>query len=146
MKLKRLVRYLVHNKRVAWHFNFEERSDVLDVFSDTDPGGCHRTRRSTSGGVMMLGGHCVRHWSSTQPTLALSSAEAELRGIAKGSANALGVRSIARDVGLDFLLRILSDAAAAIGLCVDGGLAEYATSPRRTCGYKRNLVATNSSW
>ena len=71
---------------------------------------------------MMLGQHCVRHWSSTQSTLALSSAEAELHGIAKGSANALGFRSIAKDLGLDFTLLVLSDAAAAIGIVRRRGL------------------------
>ena len=65
----------------------------------------------------MRGGHCVRHWSSTQTTVALSSGEAELGGIAKGLSQGLGLRSIAEDLGLKLHLRLSTDVTAAIGMC-----------------------------
>eukprot|EP00969_Alexandrium_andersonii_P157754 6971910-Alexandrium_andersonii.AAC.1 len=39
---------------------------------------------------------CIRdrHWSTTQKTIALSSGEAELAGIAKGAAEGLGLLSL----------------------------------------------------
>ena len=70
----------------------------------------------------MSGDHCLKHWSTTQSTIALSSGEAELHGIAKGFSHALGLRSIAHDLGFDFQLRVHSDAAAAIGIARRRGL------------------------
>ena len=64
----------------------------------------------------MRGGHCVRHWSSTQPTIALSSGEAELGGISKGLSQGMGLRSIAADLGFSLRLNLHTDATAAIGM------------------------------
>ena len=60
--------------------------------------------------------HCIRHWSTTQATLALCSGEAELTGIAKGMAQAIGLRPIAADLGIHFDLRPRTDATAAMGM------------------------------
>ena len=72
----------------------------------------------------MLGGHCVKHWAKTQSTIALSSGEAELSGIGSGIAQALGIQSIARDLGLDLKLKVLTDATAAIGIARRRGLGK----------------------
>ena len=91
--LKRLVRFLVGLPRLVYEFRFQGRPKQLEVFVDTDFGGCHATRRSTSGGVAMHGGHCIKHWSVTQSTVALSSGEAELGGICRGASVGLGLQS-----------------------------------------------------
>ena len=83
---------------------------------DTDFAGCRVTRRSTSGGVALYGSHCVRHWSSTQTTIALSSGEAELGGLCKGASHGIGLRSICTDLGLDRQIHLYADATAAIGM------------------------------
>ena len=70
----------------------------------------------------MIGSHCVRHWSTTQTTIALSSAEAELHGIAKGAAQGIGLKSLARELGIELEVLILTDAAAAIGIARRRGL------------------------
>ena len=64
----------------------------------------------------MRGLHCIRHWSQTQPTIALSSGEAELGGLAKGIAQGMGLRSIAADLGIDLPLTLRTDATAAMGM------------------------------
>jgi hypothetical protein len=51
------------------------------MWSDTEFAGCKRIRRSTSGGVVMIGSHCVKTYSSTQDIIALSSGEAEFYGM-----------------------------------------------------------------
>ena len=122
--LKRLVRYLVGRPRLLWHFNFQPLEDVLTTSVDTDFGGCVVTRRSTSGGASMRGKHLVKHWSLTQSTLALSSAEAELGGICKGTSIAIGLASVARDLGINWELVVQTDAAAAIGVCRRRGLGK----------------------
>ena len=66
----------------------------------------------------------IKHWSTTQPTVALSSAEAELTGICKGAAQSLGLQSLAADLGIKLKLKIMSDATAAIGICRRRGLGK----------------------
>ena len=122
MKLKRLVRYLVTRPRLVWRFDYEKAATHLDVFSDTDFGGCLRTRRSTSGGVARAGTHVLKCWSKTQSTVALSSAEAELSGVCQAAGEGLGLQAIWRDLGRDLKLRVHSDASAAIGICRRRGL------------------------
>ena len=55
----------------------------------------------------MRGNHLVKHWALTQTTVALSSAEAELGGICKGTSISMGLRSVAKDLGLDWNLGCL---------------------------------------
>ena len=82
--LKRLVKYLVGVPRLVWHFDHQNDEGVLLGSVDTDFAGCLITRRSTSGGVARRGHHLIKHWANTQPTISLSSGEAELGGICKG--------------------------------------------------------------
>ena len=70
----------------------------------------------------MYGSCCVKHWAKTQSTIALSSGEAELGGIAYGMAQSLGLQSILRDLGMDLKIRVHSDATAAIGIAKRRGL------------------------
>ena len=72
----------------------------------------------------MRGLHLLQHWSTTQPTVGLSSGEAELGGICRGASKALGLRSIASDLGLDFEVAVHTDATAAIGICRRRGLGK----------------------
>ena len=120
--LKRAVRFLVGMPRLVYDFPFQDLAPDLKVYVDTDFGGCHTTRRSTSGGVAMRGGHCIKHWSTTQTTVALSSGEAELGGICRGASQALGLQSLALDLGIELGLEVLTDATAAIGICRRRGL------------------------
>ena len=65
---------------------------------------------------MLRGGHLLKHWSNTQATVALSSGEAELRGIVKGASEGLGIQSIAADLGLEMNLEVFTDSKAAEGM------------------------------
>eukprot|EP00971_Amphidinium_carterae_P312693 6214830-Amphidinium_carterae.2 len=57
---------------------------TLNTVVHSDWAGDPKTRCSTSGGVIFLGWSPLKHWSSTQSTVSLSSAEAELKAIVKG--------------------------------------------------------------
>ena len=72
-------------------------ANSIELYVDTDFAGCRETRRSTSGGVALVGGANIKHWAKTQTTIALSSGEAKLNGIGAGIAQGLGVQSICRD-------------------------------------------------
>ena len=123
--LKRAVRFLVGLPRLVWAFPFQTHSRKLQVCVDTDFGGCQTTRRSTSGGIAMIGQHPIKHWSLDQMTIALSSGEAELSGICRGASFALGLQSIAKDLGILLDAVILTDATATIGISRRRGLREY---------------------
>lgn len=122
IKLKRLTRYLVNHPRLVWRFDHESPKQHLDIMSDTDFGGCLRTRRSTNGGVARIGSHVIKCWAKTQSVVALSSAEAELTGLCQAAGEGLGLQSICKDLGLDLSLRLRSDSSAAIGICRRRGL------------------------
>lgn len=64
----------------------------------------------------MLGQHCLKSWSRTQGVVVLRSGEAEYCGMVKGGSDALGVRSLACDLGMSLGIEMRSDASAAIGI------------------------------
>ena len=126
-RLKRVCRYLAGKPRLVHNYNWGNKDiddGFLEVYVDTDFAGCKETRRSTSGGVILLNGSNVRQWSKTQTTLALSSGEAELHGINAGITQGLGLQSLARDLGIELKVRVHSDATAALGMCRRRGLGK----------------------
>ena len=123
-KLKRLARYLAGESRVVYEYHRQQTPSEIVVWSDTDFAGCKETRKSTNGGAIMLGGHCVKAWSSTQAKIALSSGEAEFGGIVKAASEGMGVQSMLRDLGYDLPLIINTDSSAAIGMGTRHGLGK----------------------
>ena len=107
-----------------WRFDFQSPIDSLVVPVDTDFAGDYETRRSTSGGAGLRGSHLIKHWSQTQSTIALSSAEAELSGICKGASIGLGLLAVAKDLGMTWTMEVQTDATAAIGICRRKGLGK----------------------
>ena len=121
--LKRLCRYLVGRPRLVFKYNFQEFAAV-ECYSDTDWAGCIRTRKSTSGGVILLGSHILKTYSSTQPTVSLSSGETELYGVVKATGAALGQKSLFADLGIALKVRVWTDSSAAIGTSSRQGLGK----------------------
>eukprot|EP00973_Karenia_brevis_P039493 5451436-Karenia_brevis.AAC.1 len=79
--LKKIARYLIGVHSIVWKFQWQDESNFCRAYSDSDWGGNWRARKSTSGGVWMLGEHCIKTWSAGRGAFALSSAEAELYGM-----------------------------------------------------------------
>jgi len=121
--MKRMGRYLIGHKRMVYTYPFQ-RAEGIDVYSDTDWSGCPRTRRSTSGGCIMIGKHCIRTWSSTQPSVTLSSGEAEFYGLVKAAGAGLGHQSLMKDVGLELPVCVWTDSSAALGIASRSGLGK----------------------
>ncbi len=88
------------NKRMITRFDYQEKPENLEVFVDSDFAGCLRSRKSTSGGMIMYGSHLIKHWASTQSVIALSSGEAEYYALVKGSGQAIGMCSMIRELGV----------------------------------------------
>ena len=72
----------------------------------------------------MVGKHLVKSWSSTRPTITLSSGEAELHGVVRAAANGLGYLSLLSDLGIRTRLRIWTDSSASRGMCARQGLGK----------------------
>ena len=91
----------------------QELPKDIVAWTDSDFADCWRTRKSTSGGVAMLGGRCVKSYSSTQPARALSPGEAEYYALASAGSIRTGVRSLMRDVGMEVTIRLNTDSETA---------------------------------
>ena len=137
--LKRLCRYLVGLPRLVFVYRWQT-ANATDVYTDTDWAGCPRTRKSTSGGCIMVGAHTVKSWSSTQTNVALSSGEAEFNGVVRGSSAGLGYQSLMKDLGQELPLRVWTDSSAAMGTCARLGSSGILTPTlcgcSRQCGHR----------
>ena len=123
-KLVRLGRYLKGRPRVLMWYKFQDEPSCIEGHSDTDWAGCRRTRRSTTGGYINFGSHVLKMWCKTQATVALSSAEAELYGIVRASAEVLGAKSMLKDFGKEVGGCVLGDASAALAIVQRQGLGK----------------------
>ncbi len=83
-KLKRIARYLLEYPELSIAFDGDAYAGDIVTYVDANWAGCLSTRKSTSGGVVVVGGGCVKSWSSTQGSVALSSGESELYALVKG--------------------------------------------------------------
>ena len=121
--IKRLCRYLVGAPRLVWKYDYQQSSPI-SVYSDTDWAGCPRTRKSTSGGCILVGKHLIKSWSSTQASVALSSGEAEFYGVVKAAGAGLGYQALMRDFGVDVAVTVFTDSTATIGISSRQGLGK----------------------
>jgi hypothetical protein len=123
-KLKRLVRYLLEYPGAEWRFKVRCKFEatVVRAYTDSDWAGCRISRKSTSGGMLVISENCVRAWSSTQATIATSSGEAELNALVKACCEGLGFVSIASDLGIQLRLEVFVDSTAAQSIASRAGL------------------------
>ena len=93
-RMKRIARYLLKYPKLVWKYD----RGKTDFFSDSDWAACRRSRRSTSGGVIVIDGGTVKHWCSTQATIALSVGEAEYYALVKAAVEGLAMVALGRDL------------------------------------------------
>ena len=70
----------------------------------------------------MLGCHCIKTWNSTQYIIALSSGEAEYHGLVRGASQAIGIKSVLHEMGVDIDVELNTDASAAKGIASRKGV------------------------
>ena len=114
-KLKRLVRYLKREKRVRYLYKWQSPPRAICGHADSDWAGCTKTRRSSSGGTLMWGSHLIAHWARTQVGVALSSGEAELNAALKVGCEAIGVKVMGKELGIEMGIELYGDSSAAKG-------------------------------
>ena len=120
--LKRCARYLVHSPRLLQVFKRQKILTRLDVYSDSDHAGCLRTRKSTSGCVVMAGCNQLRSICRGQAVVALSSGEAEFYALVTSASEALGEQAIAREWNVRLDITLWFDATAGAAMSSRRGL------------------------
>jgi hypothetical protein len=129
--VKRVGRYLVGAERVVWKYgDLGEKGMELeiDVYVDSDWAGA-ADRKSTSGGVVMMNGVAVKHWSRTQSTRALSVGEAEYYAVVTGTAEGLGVKALGEDMGMKMRVAVWTDSDACRSVANRRGLGKLYAGP-----------------
>ena len=119
--VKRVLRYLKGNPRSVYEYSYTTDPGALVLYTDSDWGGCKKTRRSTSGGVLFHGPHLVAHWSKVQTSPAPSSGEAELNAASRGISEVLSVRHLLDEMKIPVTMRHYVDASAAKGTILRKG-------------------------
>ena len=99
-------------QKFSWQYAIVKQ---LVTSSDADHAGCRRTRRSTSGGVAMLGSHVLSFWCKTQTVVSNSSGESEYYGILKAATEGLYLQHLLEELGDVKDLVIMTDSTAAKG-------------------------------
>ena len=124
--IKRIARFMQGISAVRWKFEWQTERDAteLRVFADSDWAGCLHSRKSTSGGFLVLGKHPLRAWASTQTVVATSSAEAELYSLAEAASRGLGLQSTLREYGRETILVAYTDSSAAKSFAMTRGLGK----------------------
>ena len=120
--LKRLVRYCAGRPRAELRYYVQSEPSVVQIYVDSDWAGCTESRKSTTGFVAMIGGHLVRHNSTLQTVVGLSSGESEYYALCRGAATGLGILSHLKDLGIEYGLVCNSDSSAARAVASRKGL------------------------
>jgi hypothetical protein len=98
---KRILRYLSGTRDLRITFSSRVKVPLLTVtaYSDADWGGNLDTRRSTTGYVFFIFNGPVSWSSRTQPTVALSTAEAEYMAVSAAVQEAIWLRNLLSELG-----------------------------------------------
>ncbi|GKB35290.1 ribonuclease H-like domain-containing protein [Tanacetum coccineum] len=95
--LKRILRYVRGTLDYGLQVFSSSTTDLV-AYSDADWAVCPTTRRSTFEYCVFLGNNLLSWYSKRQPTLFLSSAEAEYRGVANVVAETCWLRNLLREL------------------------------------------------
>lgn len=117
--VKRVLRYLAGTlgEGVCYKNNTELE---LSVFCDSDYAGDVKTRRSTTGYIIMLGGGPVAWCSRRQAIVALSSTESEFIAAAECCKESMFLKSLLFDLNLNISVTFKIDNQSAIQLIKTG--------------------------
>ena len=129
LRLKRLLRYLKGTQDYVLNLTGHMDSDDVDVYADAN-WAAGPNRKSTSGGCVFHRGVLLTTWSRTQPTVTLSTAEAELYAMGMAVQEGKFIQNILEELGMPSELKVHSDSSAA-----------RATVARRGVGRMRHLAA-----
>ena len=123
-RLKRLARYFKGKPRLVLHYPWQLQQSAVTTYSDADWVGYRENRKSTTGGCIKIGKHCVKGWSKPHALIALSSGESEFYVSVKAAAETFGTLAILKDIGWHLNGEVWEDANAALGIIQRTGLGK----------------------
>ena len=105
---KRVGRYLRKAPVARQGFPFHDpRPEELLCYTDADWASDKTSRRSTSGGVVTLGGGVLNCWAKKQKSVALSCWESELFAAITSGTRPLGIQSELMDLGYNCCVTVI---------------------------------------
>jgi len=98
MTVKRIFRYLQDTLQMKLQFGTSSSKEVLG-YCDADWGGDLEDKRSTTGFVFMIGDGAISWSSKRQPTITLSTTEAEYMANTQARKEAVWITKLMMDLG-----------------------------------------------
>jgi histone deacetylase 1/2 len=95
--VKRILRYVKGTIHTGLQIR-RSSSSLLSVFTDADWAGSTDNRRSTGGFALFFGPTLISWSARKQPTVSRSSIEAEYKALANGTAEAIWIQSLLREL------------------------------------------------
>ena len=111
----RVLRYLKQSGMVEYLYKWQDSPNEIHVYTDGDWSGRQKTRRSTTGGAVKYGSCLVAHWSRTQVSVALSSAEAEMNASVEAACEAIGMKQLCGHLGMPVIIKMFGDSSSMKG-------------------------------
>jgi hypothetical protein len=122
--LKRLIRHLIEVPRLVIKYEAQAADSPVKVQVDSDWGGELKTRRSTTRMAVMRGRHLLRHSSTLQQRIGLSSTDCEYYAMVQGACYGLGTQSYLMDWNIDVALQVYSGSSSARSFSKRQGLGQ----------------------
>jgi histone deacetylase 1/2 len=97
--VKRILRYVKGTLHTGLHIRKSPLHGV-SIFTDADWAGCVDDCRSTSGFAVFVGPNLISWSSKKQPTVSRSSTEAEYKALANGTAEAMWISYLLKELGV----------------------------------------------
>ena len=76
-------------------YRYQSHPEAIHGWSDSDSAGCHKSRKSTSAGLFMLGNNMLKSGIVVRRSR-------DGRGVTKAAAAAIGFRSLLSDLGVEW--------------------------------------------
>ncbi len=124
--MKKIRRHLKEFPEYSQFYPDQEKEGILKLYIDSDWATCKMTRRSCSGGLVMMGSHVIHHWCRLQDRIALSSGEAELYSGVRGISEVLNLYELIKEwePKVDLKIEHRIDAEACKGVLLRHGVGQ----------------------